>query len=291
MPSTRSVGRTGSGSGSGAASLRGSLPTWVLQADAFSPGEFLALRNAAFRLGCPVEQVRIVPFSHEPVERVPHVDGPCIVYGSGGMLDLARSCGWAPGGWDGPAFSMRRAIEALGSLALNADAVFTTYSHASAELEGLEWSSAFLKPDAESKEFPGEVYTRAGLKEHVQRLSTIGYFEERDNAVLLAVPKRLRREWRVFVVAGRVVEASLYAVCGSPARERGAPEAVLEAARDAARIYAPAPVFVIDIAEVVEDQVPPLLKIAEYNSFNSSGFYACDIETIVAAVTDHVAAE
>ena len=264
-------------------------PTWVLQADAFSVPEFEALSRAARALGCPVETVRIVPFSHEPVGSIPRIGGPSIVYGAAGMMNLARAQGWRPGGWDGPTFSMQRVIEALGPLVLNANAVVTPYSKAADTADALGWDQVFVRPDAEGKEFAGSLYTPNALRAHIERMRAVDYFAPADNPVILAPAKRLGREWRAFVVDGDVVDISLYAVGGDPQQSRGAPVAAIAMATTAAEACAPAPVFVMDIAEVLEGQ-REALRVVEVNAFNSSGFYACDIETIVSAVTAFVEA-
>ena len=230
-----------------------------------------------------------MPFSHEPIGEPPGVTGRCIVYGSSGMMNLARRMVWSPGGWDGPAFSMQRLIEELGSLALNADAVVTPYSKAAETIQRLGWGEIFIRPDAERKEFPGELCSVDQVRSLIQRLDDVDYFAGGDNPIILATPKSLGREWRAFVVDGKVVEISLYAEGGEPTRRRGAPDAVVSMVTRVAEIYAPAPVFVADIAEALDDRQPQL-RVVEYNSFNSSGFYACSIERVAAAVTKYVSA-
>ncbi|ABC31369.1 hypothetical protein HCH_04670 [Hahella chejuensis KCTC 2396] len=56
--------------------------------------------------------------------------------------------------------------------------------------------------------------------------------------------------------------------------------AVIKFTEKMAARWSPAPVFVMDVAACAG-----ALYVLEINGFNSSGFYACDIETIVREVS------
>ncbi|MGE0253300.1 MAG: ATP-grasp domain-containing protein [Alphaproteobacteria bacterium] len=263
----------------------GARPTWIVQEAAFAQRDFDALRIAVMQIGCRFESLRIVPFSHELIGTPPEISGPCFVYGSSGMMTVARRFNWEPGGWDGPAFSSTQSIRELGSLALNSDAIWAPYSEAADIVGKVGWESAFIRPDSETKEFAGEVKTIHELEADVARLRETGYFNHENNTVLIARPRSLHREWRAFVVDGSIVDTSLYSFAGSRQLARGAPADVLAALSIAVATYSPAPAFVVDVAEVfVGNGID--LKIVEYNSINSSGFYAYDVSLIASAVTD-----
>ena len=51
--------------------------------------------------------------------------------------------------------------------------------------------------------------------------------------------------------------------------------------------YAPLDCFVVDVAEVI-DKDKRELGVIEYNAFNSSGVYGCDVAQLVQAVTQLV---
>jgi hypothetical protein len=63
---------------------------------------------------------------------------------------------------------------------------------------------------------------------------------------------------------------------GSP----GVPASVEDAARAAHARYAPAPVYVVDIAEHQGD-----FRVVELNTFNSADLYACEVERVIDDVT------
>ena len=60
-------------------------------------------------------------------------------------------------------------------------------------------------------------------------------------------------------------------------------EAARRAVLQAVDRFQPAPVFVIDVAETDSGE-----KIIEYNTFNSSGFYFCDVGQIIDSVNAFV---
>jgi hypothetical protein len=107
--------------------MTGDELTWVLQLG-LGRRDRDSLVAAVSELGLRLEEVAVVPFSHEAAGPLPRIEGPCLVYGSGGLLPLARRQGWRPAGWDGEGFAASRTDEALGSLALNDGAVLTPWS-------------------------------------------------------------------------------------------------------------------------------------------------------------------
>lgn len=232
-----------------------------------------------------VEMLRVVPFSHEPDGPVPVVDGPCMVYGFGGMVDLARQQGWQPGGWDGDAFTSQSIVAQYGSDALNAHAIITTWDQALAVAQQQGWERVFTRPNSESKEFAGAVHSLASLATFVDGLTSCSYLDERNEPMIVAPVQTITREWRIFVVGGRLISASQYMECGVLTPEPGAPMHVLDFSQQMITRFAPAPAFVLDIAEVEEDDATTL-KVIELNAITSSGFYAADKSAILRALTD-----
>jgi hypothetical protein len=258
--------------------------TWVLQRG-LGKRDLTRLAAAIDTLGFRREEVAVVPFSHEAASPLPHIEGPCLVYGSGGLLALARRQGWQPAGWDGEGFSASRVAAALGPLALNHEAVLTTWSGIAAAGRAQGWTHVFVRPDAETKEFAGRVMRVDELEAWVAQLRAIGYLKESDSAALVAPPRTLGREWRLFVVEGKVVASSQYARGGEPAIGPPAPSDVLAFADEALHRHAPAPALVLDVAEV-RTRAGWEPCVVELNSINSAGFHGCDPGPIVAALSD-----
>jgi hypothetical protein len=91
----------------------------------------------------------------------------------------------------------------------------------------------------------------------------------------------LEKEWRVFVVDGKVVSGSHYRSYLRLDQKPDLPTKVIEFVEDACKVWVPAKVFVMDVGESYKN-----LFIIECNCFNSSGFYKSDIEKIVISVSE-----
>jgi hypothetical protein len=258
--------------------------TWVLQRG-LGERDRSRLAEAIDALGLRREEVAVVPFSHEAASPLPAIEGPCLVYGSGGLLALARAQGWRPAGWDGDGFSGSRVAEAVGPLALNHGAVLTTWSGTATAARAQGWTRVFVRPDAETKEFAGRVIGVDALEAWVGQLRAVGYLEESDSPALVSPARTLGREWRLFVVERKVVGSSQYARRGEAELGPPAPPNVLAFAGEALCRHAPAPALVLDVAEVwAGGEWQP--RVVELNSINSAGLHGCDPGPIVAALSD-----
>jgi len=258
--------------------------TWVLQHRAINATDLEQLTTAIAGQGHRVETLQVIPFTTDPVGALPQIDGPCITYGSTSLLRLAHGQGWTPGGWDGDAFGADVMAAALGDDALNGAAVFCPFSQVAQHARAQGWARAFVRPVAETKEIAGQVRDLDDLEAWVAQLTQAEYFDAADNMFVVAPALELGREWRLFMVDGAVVTATQYANARQPDRAAGAPDAVQAFGRRIARDHAPAPCFVVDIAETTGGG----LKAVEFNSINSSGLYRCDVAALVAALSAYV---
>jgi len=265
--------------------MRNQKLTWVLQSNAIGEEDQSSLINCILKLGHKVELLRVIPFIHEPADTLPKIDGPCIVYGSSGLLKLGRSKSWMPCGWDGKAFELDVANGVLGKTALNFGAIKTVWSktYKTALLNG--WKTVFVRPVSETKEFPGQIFEIEQLQNWIVKLDESGYFKDNDNPALIGPALTLGREWRVFIVDGKQISGCQYANCGIPEAKASLPHTVTDFVEKSLQIFSPAPCFVVDVAEVFEND-KNVLKVVEYNSINSAGFYASDKVAIVEALSN-----
>jgi hypothetical protein len=258
--------------------------TWVLQSNAIGKDDQSSLTESIMKLGHKVEFLRVIPFIHEPADALPEISGSCIVYGSSGLVKLGHAANWLPCGWDGEAFELDVVNKSLGATALNFDAIKTVWSNTfeTASMHG--WETVFVRPVSETKEFPGRVFETDQLREWVEKLRTSGYFETNDNPAMIGPALKLGREWRVFVVNGQQVSGCEYANRGIPKTYALLPNEVADFVEKTLQVYTPAPCFVIDVAEVFANGTNAL-KVVEYNSINSAGFYACNTAAVVDALS------
>lgn len=139
----------------------------------------------------------------------------------------------------------------------------------------------FIKPSKDLKAFTsGEIKAGTTILDYIK--SNKHQKEYVDEIALVSKVKSIGKEYRCIVVNQEVVTMSQYmfnrslSVC--PINKS---EPVFFVANELARLYKPHDVFVMDIAEHNGD-----FKIVEYNCWNCSGLYACDVEAMVSSVTE-----
>jgi hypothetical protein len=125
----------------------------------------------------------------------------------------------------------------------------------------------FVRPDDDSKRFPGQVTTFSELP---------GSGLDKSTRLVVDDVKDIDAEWRLFFVQQKIVSGSMY----RPSGDRSVPTDVIQFAEAAARRWIPAPVFVMDVARVNRTW-----KIIECNCFNGCRFYEANVEAVVAAVS------
>ncbi|MBB3656461.1 hypothetical protein FHX15_001689 [Rhizobium sp. BK650] len=242
------------------------------------------LAEALDRLGISYTWHKVVPFVGELIPEPVVVDPDAVVmFGSYSLWRYAEAKGYRPG-----MFKLRPFVqeEVWHPYLLNgADALFMTLRDVPARLadDGSEW---FLRPVDDSKEEPGNVKTVGEIIRMAKRVLVLDEDEipqgslRHDTLLMLTKPVRILREWRLWVVRGRVVTYSLYKD-GSRVihrREIGA-DALAFGQRmvDINPGYSQA--YVIDICRTEEG-----LKLLETNCINSAGFYSADITKLAADI-------
>jgi hypothetical protein len=252
--------------------------TWVLEQDVFSEQCFTDMVAHMQAQAIPHHVIKVIPFIHEIEGKPPVINGPCVVYGSIGAQKLALAHGWSPGVFGTPeTMSETAAAHALGELYLNGNMqkmpILNVVRYLTNNPQVLEF---FIKPDTDTKEFAGTVLTSEEFQVWYERMRLSGYLDDTNFNVVLAKPRVLGCEWRVVVVAGEISSSSLYVQYQRVMPERHILPEVAEIVRQAHTRYQPAPVYVIDIAQVDDG-----FKVLEYNTFNSAGLYACDVAKVI----------
>ena len=254
---------------------------WIIQGSGIKPRAVERLTAACARLGLEHRLVRHVPFS-DALPDVPVDEVPTVFYGAVSLVERVHRAGrWAPGVFfDDAAFAYGAWLPVYGEHALNHGAAFTTLA-ALADGEGEDGVHRFIRPVEDSKAFAGDVQTLGEIRAWVAQMRASGVDELLTLPVVAAEPVGLADEWRVFVVEGRAAAGSHYRSHHRLDVRPGLPAEVVAFAEARARDFAPAPVFVMDIA-----RSGPGLYVIELNCFNSSGFYDADVEAVLAAVSE-----
>ncbi len=163
-------------------------------------------------------------------------------------------------------------------LFLNSDAYFTTYGMLRQNLIN---RNVFVRPNSAYKTFTGFELTLQNFEHEMSCLRQIQHVQD-EEIFLIASAKDIQSEYRCFVIDGKVSSYSTYRWDNIlDCRRDILPECLALAERVASYPYQLDNAYVVDVC--MTDKGP---KIVEFNSFSSSGVYACDLEKIVQDMND-----
>lgn len=260
------------------------MVTWVIQKNLFNERGYDQLVSTLERMGVPHVDVRVVPFSGEYGELSPEVeDGPraLVAYGSTTLMRIAIKRRWRPGVFfDEENFSAPAWFEHWGEHVLNYGAEVVPFKDVSVP----PGEYRFIRPADDLKAFSGHVIYSDSFAEWKERvLGVESPTLPPDHPCVVAPVREIAREYRFFVVDGRVVTGSIYKLGENVVYRADVEDYVTEYAQARVDEWKPADGFVIDVAAMRDGS----LRVIEVNCLNSAGFYACDASKIVQAVSDH----
>jgi len=264
---------------------------WIIQDKNYAEADKYQITLACEANDLPCVQIAVIPFSDQLPDFPIDDTHENIYYGSTTLMnriyqDLDRPLGLF---YDHETFSMKNYIEKWGSHMLSSEAVvlpFKDFIQANHPAN----QQFFLRPDADSKAFNGTVMAFCDVKDWYQRLLDNNVLEIGPETKILAGPAyNIEREWRNYVVNGKVVTSSLYMKnFRLHTSATDIPQEMLDYVEARCREYQPHDVFAIDIAKCSGDHE---YYIIECGCMNSIGFYACDIHKYVKALSEYVKAK
>lgn len=134
----------------------------------------------------------------------------------------------------------------------------------------------FVRPVEDNKAFTGRVFQADTFQEW-----------KNNNPNLLGIQaiacpvKKIYREYRLFFVGERCVTGSLYMQAGQPMVSPDVDPEAVDYAQVITSKWRPAAAFVVDIGLTESGY-----RVIEFNNINSSGFYASNVDRLVAAISD-----
>ena len=251
---------------------------WIVQEDLYNESGYARLIDALNHYDQDYESVKVIPFAHELIPDANYSD-PVLAMGSTSLMGVSEKKGWKPGIFAGPNFDFRVWRKHLGDLLLNYDAEVIPFGDI--KVEGDE--VFFCRPIFDFKEFAGTVVDADTFNSWQEKAVAYGDTLNGDTLVIKSTPKRIDKEYRVFVVDGKISTSSQYKVGTRVISDENVPNEVHDFVISVIGIWEPASAYVIDVAKVDDD-----FKIIEYNCLNSSGFYAADCKKLVKSLVDYV---
>ncbi|MFZ6642163.1 ATP-grasp domain-containing protein [Undibacterium sp. TC4M20W] len=244
---------------------------WVIQRSIFKPSNYDLLLQALDSLNVAYTSVTIKPGTYD-LEPDVNPTGKVYVCGAIKLAKIANERGWLPGSLLNENFNFNVWQQHLGTELLN-HAVDTGKL---ADIDTARYEQFFIRPMEDNKAFDGTVIDNEMLADW--RSDPVkSKLLELD--VMVSPVKDIYREYRLFVVNGRVVTGSLYKMAGRPQVSADLDDEVLAYAQTIISKWTPAQAFVMDVC-LSEDGY----KVIEFNNINSSGFYASDVLKYVDAI-------
>lgn len=232
----------------------------------------------------PHEFVGVIPFSHEITSEKPLEGLDYIPYGSTLLTNLAYEKGWKGLHFDLNTFNYKAAlwnrIDMLNGNVMTLREAINMLEYAP---EGKMW---FVRPSEDLKQFSGQVIESVEcyhwFNDMLECETSGSYKLEPATPVVICEPQPIAAEWRWFIVGGKVVSGSQYRIHNQLRKERVTCQKMIAEAQTFADKWLPDPCCVMDLALVHGE-----LKVIEFNTINSSGFYDNDIPAIFKALWEY----
>jgi len=253
---------------------------WVCQNNLGKTDDVEAIKRACEKYGHDFYGVEVIPFSDD----LPDVDNgvPTIFYGATKWIERIQEKGsWAPGTFFNPSSVCSVWMPIYGDMVLNNDGVFARLGSEETVDIAKELSCdglVFVRPDRDNKAFNGQLIR----EEDILVFSGKVHGTDLDGEpIMISSPRNIEREWRLWIVDNQVVSGSQYRKRSRLDVSAGYPEDLIGITKNLCDLYSPSRVFVMDIGLHYGDY-----KVIELGCFNSAGFYAANIESIIGAVSD-----
>lgn len=253
---------------------------WVCQSNLGKSDDVEAIKRACGKYGHTFEGVEVIPFSDD----LPDVDNgvPTIFYGATKWIERIHEKGdWAPGTFLNPSSVCSVWMPIYGDMVLNNDGVFARLgSEETVDIakklscDGL----VFVRPDRDNKAFNGQLVR----EEEILVFSGKVHGTDLDGEpIMISSPRNIEKEWRLWVLDGKIVSGSQYRRRSRLDISTGYPVELIDMVKGLCNLYSPSRVFVMDFGLYQGDY-----KVIEIGCFNSAGFYAANIESIIGAVSN-----
>ena len=225
--------------------------------------------------------VGVIPFSREITSNYPIEGVDYIPYGSTLLTNLAAELEWTGLHFDVTKLNYRNFLanhpHMLNDNVLNCREAVAFLKTLPSDME------LFTRPSEDLKQYSGQVMKVGDIWPWLQSMmEAVGggsYYMDPATEIVLSSPKDISAEWRWFIVGGKIVSGSMYRAHGQLRKLRELDQAVIEEAQALADIWLPCDCVVMDTALVGDD-----IKIIEWNTINSSGFYDNDVPAVFNAL-------
>lgn len=239
-----------------------------------------AIRTACLSTCNEYHEIDIIPFSHDIIGEKPPVKGPIVVHGSTAIMDVAEREGWQPGVFR--IYKESDTLKAIGDHYLNSDMKVLEVSEVVDYVKRSGMEFFFAKPDRDLKSFDGTVFDAEKFPFFMERVRQYANYDP-ETKICVSSIKNPEVEWRFVIVEKKVVAFSQYRVNRKLNVQNTAESHAIKFAEEISKFGSPHDVYVMDVCKINGQY-----KVIEYNTFNFSGLYACNIYAIVDSVNKYL---
>lgn len=266
---------------------------WILQNNLISENDINQFQISFDELNIEYKEVIVIPFSDElPIFPIDD-EFENIYYGSTTFMNNIYKLLNKPKGlfYNHETFSMENYINKWGDFMLNSDAkIISVEDFINNDFDND--SDMFLRPDGDGKEFDGQVGNISDLKTMVSRMMQYEGNMNLHTKLVLGPSYNLKREWRNYIVNGKIVTSSRYRNNFKLSKSStDIPEDMIKFSEDMCKIYQPHEIFAMDIAEVRHDDDSYKYYIIECGCMNSVGMYNSDIKQYIKSISEYIERE
>ena len=257
---------------------------YIVQEKLYREDEWYDLISALDRLDLEYEIVKLRPFIDDFEFKTDRKDVFC--FGSLKMARLTPKYGWNPGCIMTKNHDFNVYKEFYKENLLNYDSKIYKIG------DEFTWNGDFfVRPVLDTKIFNGRPYTMEDWKKESKRLLTNSE-KDKENGVINIVTKdteiqvshlkNIQKEFRFFIVGGRIITGSLYKEGYFVRYDNRVDEGAKEFCKKMLDIYQLADSFVMDICLIGDEY-----KIIECGCINCAGLYKINIQSLLMAIEDY----
>ena len=266
--------------------MRDSDFRWIIQKTLLGKDSLNKLTEAVEQNDAAIELIDVIPFSYD-IEYEPPDDKFPVIYGTSTFILGSYKHPYLKKGvfYNPEAFRMSVYLQHWNNHMLNSDAAFIEVGRLINQRLLID-ASVFIRPDDDSKSFGGFVCSYEEILDRLSCLDSSNPYLNDKTMLLLASVKDIDREWRCFVVQGRVISSYRYRIHGETVIDStDVPESMIAFVEEMCRGFTPHDIFVMDVA-----LYQGRYKVIECNCINGSGIYQQDWSVIVRALQEFIIA-
>ncbi|MDI9309775.1 MAG: ATP-grasp domain-containing protein [Limnohabitans sp.] len=258
---------------------------WILQSNLIKESVFNQIKKTFIENNISFEEVKIIPFSDDLPE-IKTFNEINVFYGSTTLiLNAYKKFGITKGiFYDHSNFNLANYIKHWSDNMLNYDSKILTFEQIT-KLNLKPDSHWFIRPIEDDKSFSGKIMSVNEIYNFEKELlNSNNPYLTTETLVGISSVKEIEKEWRLFIIDKQIISICRYTMNGELSiSDEDIPDQLIKFTEECLKIYAPAAVFVMDIALYKNS-----FKIVECNCFNDSGFYKHNIEDIILKVNQYL---